>query len=685
MRRVALFLCLVACGSEPPPPARPASSATVIAKPQTDEPRPPTPVTETRAVVVLGRRAGKDVATTTGRSRAIVFDVLENGRGPHVEAKLQLANDKTIALFEARGHHETGNPVDERFTLDQGDARWKSLEENGKRTVSDATFFYPIAPLPDALGMLAEALLASGPRLALLPAGEASIRKVDEATLDGPGGTRHVVGYEIEGLGLAPEPVWMNDDGTWFGTFSAWQSVVPEGFEGAIDAVVARQDTRRRERDAALAREHRHVPPKEGLAFTHVRVLDVERGRYQDDQTVLVVGTQIKGVGARVTIPRGAEVVEARGKTLLPGLWDMHAHLGDEDGLLDIASGVTTARDVGNDPDKLDDFKKRYDDGTAIGPYVHRFGFIEGRNEKAASSKVTAETEVEAKAAVETYRARGYDGIKIYNSVRPELVPLLAKEAHAKKMLVTGHIPVHMLANEAVRAGYDGIEHINMLFLNFLADHDTDTRTTLRFTLVGDKAHAFDLESKAAADFFGLLATKRTVIDPTINVFETLLLAQQGSVVPGLLPLVERLPVQTRRGFFTGGLPLDGGKAQTYRASFDKVLAMVKKLHAQKIPLVAGTDALAGLTLHHELTLFVRAGLTPAEALRTATTQAAAALRVSDKVGTVTEGKRADLVLVDGDPLARIEDVGNVVTTVRGGVTFSAPKLYDILGVKPRR
>src|SRR5262249_39251208 len=159
-----------------------------------------------------------------------------------------------------------------------------------------------------------------------------------------------------------------------------------------------------------------------------------------------------------------------------PGLWDMHAHLGDADGVLDIASGVTTVRDVGNDPDKLDDFKKRFDAGTAVGPHVVRFGFIEGRNEKAAAAKVTAETDAEAKQAVETYAARGYDGIKIYNSVKPDLVPLLAKEAHARGMAVTGHIPVHMLANEAVQAGYDGIEHLNMLFLNFFATHQTDTR-----------------------------------------------------------------------------------------------------------------------------------------------------------------------------------------------------------------
>jgi hypothetical protein len=679
MRRFAILLLLSACGSDPAPPplALPAPIATHV-----DEPKPPPAVTERRSVVVLGRTAGTDIATTSGRTKKIVLDVLENGRGPHVEATVRYAADKTLSYLEANGHHETGNTVRERFTLDQGDARWTSLEESGRRSVSQPLFFYPIATLPDALGMLAEALLANGNKLGLLPDGEASIRKVGEATLPGQ---KHIVGYEIDGLGLAPEPVWMNDDGTWFGTFSAWESVVPEGYESAIDSIVAKQDAMIRERDARLAGEVRHVPPKEGLAFTHVRVLAIDTGKYLDDQTVLVVGPAIKKVGARVAIPKGAEVIDAKGKTLLPGLWDMHAHLGNEDGVLNIASGVTSVRDVGNDPDKLDDYKKRFDEGTAIGPHVYRFGFIEGRNEKAASSKVTAENEAEAKAAVETFRKRGYDGIKIYNSIRPELVPILAAEAHAKKMLVTGHIPVHMLANEAVRAGYDGIEHINMLFLNFLADHETDTRTTLRFTLVGDKGHELDLAGKPAMEFFALLAAKKTVVDPTVSVFQTLLLAQQGKVVPGLEPLVERLPVQTRRTFLVGGLPLEGGKEQTYRASFEKVLAMVKKLRDQKIAVVAGTDALAGLTLHHELALFVRAGFSPLEALRAATTAPAAALRVGDKVGVIADGKAADLVLVDGDPLARIEDVGHVVTTVRAGVTFASPRLYESVSVKPLR
>jgi hypothetical protein len=415
----------------------------------------------------------------------------------------------------------------------------------------------------------------------------------------------------------------------------------------------------------------------------HARVLDVEKGRYLTDQTVVVVGDSIKAVGPSATTkaPAGAEIVDLGGKTLLPGLWDMHAHLGGADGILNIASGVTTARDVGNDPDQLDDYKKRFDEGTAIGPRVLRFGFIEGRNDKAAASKITAENEAESLAAVEYFAKRGYEGIKIYNSVKPELVPILAKEAHRRGLRVTGHIPVHMLANEAVRAGYDGIEHVNMLFLNFLADHDTDTRTTTRFTLVGDKGASLDLKSKPVTDFVSMLKEKRTQIDPTVGVFEALLVGQPGKIIDGLEPLVERLPVQTKRGFLMGGIPLEG-KEQLYRDSFQKVLAMVKMLYDAKVPLLTGTDALAGLMLHHELALFVKAGIPTDAALRMATVDAAKTMKLEGKTGTIAVGRAADLVVVDGDPLARIEDVGRVVSTMRGGVSYAAPALYGAVGVK---
>jgi len=689
----ALWSSLVlACGAAPTPsPAPAAAAAPTAAAPAPEAARsapPPTyaGTTTRRVVVSLGRRSGRSVVTVAPDGTITTeLDVVENGRGPHTDATIALAADGTIARVAARGHHTFGATFTAAFSRTADHASWKSDEETGERDVHGPAFYIPVASIPEVQGWLVQAALRAGGTLAILPGGTARVEKTGEATVSDGKTTRTVVGYAITGLDLVPTRTWMNVDGSWFGLVSDWFSVVPEGWEAAIAPLIARQLELDRARDAQLATVLAHKPPAAGLAYTHARVLDVERGRWLADQTVVVVGDKITAVGASQTIkpPTGAELVDLAGKALLPGMVDMHQHLGDGDGILDLASGVTTARDVGNDPDRLDDYQRRYDEGTAIGPHVVRFGFIEGRNPKAASSKITAETPDEARAAVQFFVDRHYDGIKIYNSVRPELVPVIAAEAHKHGMQVTGHVPVHMLAHEAVEAGYDGIEHVNMLFLNFFATHDTDTRDTTRFSLVGDRAADFDLTSAPVRQLFQLLLAHKTVVDPTNNAFEDLLVGEQGKIVPGLEGMVTRLPVVSQRGYLLGGLPLEGDKRARYRASFEKTLAMTRALYDAKIRLVVGTDALAGLMYHHELALYARAGIPTAAILRMATLDPARYLGRDKTTGSIAPGKLADLVVVDGDPLARIDDISRTVATVRAGVVYPTTALYAAVGVQP--
>jgi len=381
--------------------------------------------------------------------------------------------------------------------------------------------------------------------------------------------------------------------------------------------------------------------------------------------------------------PKGAELVDAQGKALVPGLWDMHSHLGPSDGVLDLAGGVTTARDVGNDPDRLDAYKEAWDSGRTAGPHVLRAGFIEGRGEKAAGAKITAETEEEARAAVAFYKKRGYDQIKIYNSMKPELVPVLAQAAHDAGMRVSGHIPVHMRAEEAVRAGYDEVNHVNMLFLNFFIDKDTDTRTPLRFTIVADRAPELDLAGKPAKDFFKLLRDRKTTVDPTLVAFEGLFVDRVGTYGPGIKSEATRLPVQVRRQFLRGGLPVPEGKDARYKESFQAMLKMVKALKDNGTPIAAGTDGLAGFMLHRELELYVAAGLTPAEAIASATIVPARIMKKDKTTGSIAPGMDADMAFISGDPLARIEDIRKVSRTIRGGVVYKTTDLYREVGVLP--
>jgi hypothetical protein len=691
MRKTPLLAILgaLACVSCAPPPATPSTLPTNAAS----EPAPPaapaanaiTPSVAKRVAICLGRKCGTSaLVQAVDGGFTSTLDVLENGRGPHVDASFRLNAAGTITKLSATGHHTMGTQFTSTFVDANGITSWKATEETGQKNITEPSFYLPLAEIPELDGMLVQAALKRGGDIALLPAGRAHVEKALEVEVSAGGQKRTVIGYEVSGVDLIPNYTWMNPDGSWFGMVNEWFSVVPEGWESVIDPLVLKQRELRRARDAKLYGELAHKPPAQGLAYTHARVLDVAAGKWLPDHTVVVVDGKIESVGPAKTtkVPEGAEVVDLANRALIPGLWDMHAHFGDADGPLDIASGVTTARDVGNDPDRLDDYKLRIDNGQAVGPHILRFGFIEGRNEKAASSKVTAETADEAKAAVKFFVDRKYDGVKIYNSVKPELVPLIAKEAHANGLRVTGHIPVHMLASEAVNAGYDGIEHINMLFLNFFATHETDTRDTTRFTLVGEKAADFDLSSKPVKEFVKLLKDKHTVIDPTVNAFEDLLLGEQGRVIPGLESVVTRLPITLQRQFLLGGLPMADHKDR-YNASFQKLLAMIKLLHDSKVQEVVGTDALAGLMLHHEMMLFERAGISRGDVIKMATLDAAHSMGMDAHSGSITKGKVADLVVIDGDPLAQLSDIDKVVSTMSGGLTFDSPAVYRAVSVAP--
>jgi hypothetical protein len=619
-------------------------------------------------------------------SRDVSLDIHDNGRGPKMEAQIRIQPDGTLSAFDAKGHGDLGEPIDEHFAIDEHrHATWKSTGEAGEKDLHGDAFYLPLAPLPDVLGLLVTALQKAGGTIALLPEGTARLEKVAEASELVGDKTEHLTGYSILGLDFTPTRVWIKDDGDPYGFVSPNLSCVVEGGEGAIDDLIAVQQKLDRVHDEGVARRLAHRPPEAGLAFTHARVLDSVTKRWLVDQTVIVVGSKIKAMGPSKIVkpPSGAEVVDATDKALIPGLWDMHSHLGPADGVLDIASGVTTARDVGNDPDVLDDFKKRFDDGTAVGPHVLRAGFIEGRGEDAAGSKVTAETEEEAKKAVEFYAQRGYEQIKIYNSMKPDLVPVLAKAAHAKGMRVSGHVPAHMLAEEAIRGGYDEINHVNFLFLNFLADHETRTNTPLRFSIVAEKAGGLDLSSKPVKDFIALMKQKKTTVDPTLGVFEAMYLSRLGQMSPTVLPFASRLPASVRRTFLLGGLPVPEGQDQTWKDAFAATEKMVKLLHDSGIPIGSGTDSFGGLMLHRELELYVQAGLSTADAIETSTLGAARIMRKDKTTGSIAVGKDADLVLVDGDPLIRMEDIRRVVSTVRGGVVFPSGELYETVGVAP--
>lgn len=337
---------------------------------------------------------------------------------------------------------------------------------------------------------------------------------------------------------------------------------------------------------------------------------------------------------------------------------------------------------MGNDNATVQQIIDQTAAGELLGPQIIPTGFLEGESPHAARGGFVIKDLDGAKRAVDWYAAHGYPQIKIYNSFPREHVRETVAYAHARGLLVSGHVPVFMRAQEVVELGFDEIQHINQVVLNFFVTPTTDTRTLERFYLPAEKTASLDLDSKPVQDFIALLKEKGTVIDPTLTTFD-FLKQRDGEVPVPFAAILEHMPPDVQRSFRSGGMKIPDDKtAARYKASYDKMVELVGRFYRAGIPIVAGTDHIAGFTLQSELELLVKAGLTPAQALQVATRDAARIARATDR-GSITTGKLADLVLVDGDPTTNIADIRKVAMVIRQGKMIIPRDIDQELGIAP--
>jgi imidazolonepropionase-like amidohydrolase len=287
--------------------------------------------------------------------------------------------------------------------------------------------------------------------------------------------------------------------------------------------------------------------------------------------------------------------------------------------------------------------------------------------------------------AIDRYKTKGYEQIKVYSSIKPELVPTIIEQAHKRRMRVSGHVPALMSAGQVVQLGFDELQHMNFVFLNFMTDSVKETRGPARFMAIPEHVSEVDLRSDRVQRFIGELKAHKTVVDPTLAIFETFYTDRFGQIARGMAAVADRLPPTVRRRFLSGGLPVPKGMDERYRQAFQAMLAMLGELHRAGITLVAGTDYVAGFALHRELELYVQAGLPAPEVLRMATIGAAAVMKHENELGSIAPGKLADLVVVDGDPSTRISDVRRTALVIKDGVVYESAALYRALGVRATR
>jgi Amidohydrolase family len=632
-----------------------------------------------------GKVVGSLVRTVERGAVRVEFAFVENGRGPKLAETIRLDPMGQVVAHEVTGTTMMSSKVEERFARQGRTATWKTTADAGSSAAGARAFYLPLVPTPESTAMMVRAALAGGGRVKLLPAGEARVERVRTLEVRGGAKTRTVSLYAIRGVDYAPQYLWLDADGQLFASLDVATppfGLVAEGYDAEAPRLVAAH----KEADAALLEKlaagtrHRVDAP---LAIRDVRVFDPLAGELGPPSTVILFRGRVSSIfPAADAVPDDVAVVDGGGRTLLPALVDMHDHEWRWNAALQLAGGVTTGRDVGNNDRELLELEANITSGRWLGPRLWRSGFVEGESPFAArGAGNVASTLEEALALVDRHATRGYRGVKLYNSIRPEWMAPLA--ARARGLRVSGHVPAFTRARDAILAGYQEIHHVNQLLLNFVMKDGEDTRTLTRFIAVGQRAKDLDLDGPEFRAFVQLMRERNVAHDPTLTVFEDLYSQAPGEPSSAYGAVADHLPAAVQRQLHMAQMEADGPTRESYRASFRKALEVVGRLDRAGITLVPGTDNVAGFTLHREYELWAKAGIPPARVLQHATLGAARVLGLEHEIGRIAPGFSADVVLVDGDPTVDISAVRRIAMVVKQGDVFFPAEIYRALGIKP--
>ena len=628
--------------------------------------------------------AGRTTIVKTGDGRITNESFVHwNNREWSVDSELQLDENGLIVSQKVTGISPFKAPIDESFSYVDGVASWSTPGEQGSITTDELAFYAANEGITfGAAGAMVRAALASiDNEIALFPSGSARVEKVRELTASTPNGEELISLYAITGIGFTPTYIWMDDELN-VAAFDArgYLGMIPEGWDvSVLNELSELQSVEDGEYIERLAGD---LASKVDTAviFENVNVVDVENGALLEGRHVMASGGVIKSIAETPIDDEHAIRIDGSGKSLMPGMWDMHGHFGLSDGVLNIAGGITSVRDIGGVHEKTTDLIAKFNSGQVVGPNTYRAGFMDKTGPYA--SGWNAATLEEALDRVDFYAENGYIQIKLYSSIEPEWVAPIAERAHSHGMRLSGHIPAFMSAEQAVRAGYDEIQHINMVFLNFLAGDREDTRQQIRFTLYGDEAGNLDLDSDEVEDFIALLKENNVTVDPTAAIFETMLVHLPGDPDPTFAAVIDHLPPAISRSLYNPQFDIRE-TVDAWGLSAANQAAMLKKLHDSGIQLVPGSDNIATFTVHRELEVYSEAGISNADVLRIATLDSARIVGVDDKTGSIRIGKASDMVLVDGNPLEDMSAVRRATLVMKGDTLYRPDELYKAVGVEP--
>ena len=438
---------------------------------------------------------------------------------------------------------------------------------------------------------------------------------------------------------------------------------------------------------------------KNVLAISDVTVIDATGAPAKPNMTVIITGDRITTIAktGEVAIPKNAQVINGTGKFLIPGLWDMHVHtvfksLPETYFPMFIANGVTGVRDMAvGDLGFLKQLRKDINEGRLLGPRIIAGQMVDGPMPVWPGLPISISTEAEARQAAATVKDRGVDFIKVYSLIPREAYFALADEAKKLGITFAGHVPISVSAFEASDAGQKSIEHMEGI-LRACSAIEPELRKTLEAALKDakdtDQMRASlvralnETDSKAletysqekAAALFARFAANGTWQAPTLVVHRAGAFMDDSNFTNDPRLKYVRRDIRdswkNQDDFRLRNRTAESSARQ--RMLFQKKLELILAMHRAGVKMLAATDALVwyvfpGFSLHDELELFVKAGLNPMEALQTATRNPAICLGLIDMVGTVEMGKKADLVLLEANPLENISNTKRISAVIVGG------------------
>jgi len=447
------------------------------------------------------------------------------------------------------------------------------------------------------------------------------------------------------------------------------------------------------------------------IAITDVTVIDATGAPPITDTTVVVTGSRIAAIGPRnsIPIPADAKVIEGSGKFLIPGFADMHVHLmgagepgGSREFMLPllIANGITTVRDMGGSVELLKTLRSEINAGKRVGPQIFFTGpYLDG-NPPSFQPSIVVQTEAEAKAAVDRLRGDGVDFIKVQSRLQPEAYFAIACESKRLGMRFVGHVPDSITALQASEAGQSSIEHLTGVLLGVSKKEEELRREKMKAAPAGEFAEATvkrnrlwtrtlleSVSNEKAAALLAAFARNRTWQVPTFPTLVHIGFLTPRTDLAGDWRM-KYVPGDVQTNWRTGRKEqLEGYSTEDFalrETVVKRYMEIVGKMNAAGVPLMAGSDTAApnvvpGFSLHEELEYMVRSGLTPMQALQAATIKPAEFLGRSVGQGSIEVGKRADLVLLDANPLADIRNTEKIRVVIVNGKLLGRNELDKLL------